>query len=74
MILRLRRAGIIPNKHILDNEVSEELKKIIQDEYKILIELVPPGTHCINAAEVSIRNSKAHLLSVLAGTAQDFPP
>ena len=44
MILRLRRAVIIPKKHILDNEVSEAPKKIIQDEYKTKIELVPPGT------------------------------
>ena len=37
MILRLRRAGINPKKHILDNEVSESLKTIIQDEYKMKI-------------------------------------
>ena len=74
MILRLGRAGIIPKKHILDNEVSEALKTIIQDEYKIQIELVPPGTHRRNAAEVAIRNFKAYFLSFLAGTAQDFPP
>ena len=35
MMLRLRRAGIIPKKHILDNKVSEALKKIIQDEYNM---------------------------------------
>ena len=38
------------------------------------LELVPPVTHPINAAEVAIPNFKAHFLSVLAGTAQDFPP
>ena len=27
MMLRLQRAGIIPKKHILDNEVSEYRKK-----------------------------------------------
>ena len=74
MVLRLRRAGIIPKKHILDNEVSEVLKKIIQDEYKMQIELVPPGTHRRNSAEVAITNFKAHFLSVLAGTSQYFPP
>ena len=35
VILRLRRVGIITKKHILDNEVSEALKTIIQDEYKM---------------------------------------
>ena len=38
------------------------------------IKLVPPSTHCRNAAEVAIRNFKAHFLSVFAGTSQDFPP
>ena len=69
---RLRRVGIIPKKHILD--VSESLKTIIQDEYKMKIELVSPGTHRRNAAEVAIRNFNAHFLSVLSRTAQDFPP
>ena len=32
MMLRLRQAGMISRKHILDNEVSESLKTIIQDE------------------------------------------
>ena len=74
ILLRLLRAGIIPKNHILDNEVSEALKKIIQYEYKIQLELVQPGTHRGNAAEVAIINFKAHFLSVLSGTAQDFPP
>ena len=38
------------------------------------IELVPPGTHHSNAAEVAIRNFKAHFLSVIAGTSQMFSP
>ena len=35
IMLRLRRAEIISKKHILDNEVSESLKTIIQYEYKM---------------------------------------
>ena len=35
---------------------------------------MPAGTHRRNAAEVAIGNFKAHFLSVLEGTAQDFPP
>jgi len=38
------------------------------------MELVPPGCHRRNAAEVNIRNFKAHFLSALAGVAEDFPP
>ena len=37
------------------------------------MELVPPGCHRRNAAEVAIRNFKSHFLSVLAGVADDFP-
>ncbi len=37
------------------------------------MELVPPGCHRRNAAEVAIRNFKSHFLSVLAGIANDFP-
>ena len=37
------------------------------------MELVPPGCHQRNAAEVAIHNFKTHFLSVLAGVAEDFP-
>ncbi len=37
------------------------------------MELVPPGCHQQNVAEVAIRNFKSHFLSVLAGVADDFP-
>ena len=35
MMLRLKRASIVPQKHILDNEVSTVIKTIIRDEYKM---------------------------------------
>jgi hypothetical protein len=74
LLLRLKRAGIVPKKHVLDNEVSENMKTHIRDTCKLNMELVPPGCHRRNAAEVAIRNFKAHFLSVLAGVADDFPP
>ena len=74
MMLRTKQAGIIPQKHILDNEVSNAMKTIVRDEYKMKLELVPPGCHSRNAAEVDIRNFKAYFLSVLTGTATNFPP
>ena len=74
LMLRLKLAGIEPKKHILDNEVSDAMKTMIKDEYKMELELVPPGCHRRNAAEVAIRNFKAHFLSILAGTDDDFPP
>jgi hypothetical protein len=50
------------------------MKNHIRDTCKFDMELVPPGCHQRNAAEVAIRNFKAHFLSVLAGVADDFPP
>ena len=73
LMLRLKRAGIKPKKPVIDNEVSNSMKNMIRDEYKMELELVPPGCHRRNAAEVAIRNFKAHFLSILAGTADDFP-
>ena len=43
------------------------------DDFNLELELIPPHTHRRNAAEVAIRNFKSHFLSVLAGTAPDFP-
>jgi hypothetical protein len=73
LLFRLKRAGIIPKKHVLDNKVSENMKNHICDTCKLDMELVPPGCHRCNAAEVAIRNFKAHFLSVLAGVANNFP-
>ena len=69
LLLRLKRAGIVPKKHVLDNEVSENMKNHIRDTCKLNMELVPPGCHRRNAAKVAIRNFKAHFLSV-----DNFPP
>ena len=71
-IKRLKRAGVVPKKHVLDNKISESMKDMIRDEYKMQVELVPPGCHRQNAAEVAIQNFKTHFLSVLAGTAKAF--
>jgi hypothetical protein len=42
LMTRLQRAGIVPKKHILDNEVSEATKTIIKNECKMSMELAPP--------------------------------
>eukprot|EP00804_Cyclotella_cryptica_P019044 CCRYP_014460-RA/>CCRYP_014460-RA protein AED:0.28 eAED:0.28 QI:0/0/0/1/1/1/3/0/673 len=73
LIARLHRPGIVPRKHVLDNEISNAMKNLITDTYKMTYKLVPPGCHCRNAAEVAIRNFKSHFLSILAGVADDFP-
>ena len=73
LVRRLNRANITPKKHVLDNEVSESMKELIRSQHNMQLELVPPGCHRRNAAEVAIRNFKSHFLSVLAGVADDFP-
>jgi hypothetical protein len=50
------------------------MKNHTRDECKLTLELVPPGCHRHNAAEVAIRNFKSHFLSALAGVADNFPP
>jgi hypothetical protein len=50
------------------------MKNHILDMCKLDTELVPPGCHRRNLAEVAIRNFKAHFPSNLAGVADDFPP
>ena len=74
LLLRLERAGIVPKKQVLDNKVSENMQNLIHDMCKFDMELVLPGCHQRNAAEVTIRNFKAHFLGVLAGVADNFPP
>ncbi len=73
LLLRLTRAGIFPKKHVLDNKVLENMKNHVHNTCKMNVELVPPGCHRQNAAEVAIRNFKSHFLSILAGVADDFP-
>jgi hypothetical protein len=74
LLLQLKRASIIPKKHVLDNEVSDNMKNHIWDTCKLDMELVPPGCHRCKAAKVAIRNFKAHFLSILAGVVNNFPP
>ncbi len=45
LLLRLKRAGIIPKKHVLDNKVSENMNNHIRNTWEINMELVPPGCH-----------------------------
>ena len=71
LIAKIRRAGFEVKKHVLDNECSDELKQLIRERSGL--QLVPPGNHRANIAEVGIKAFKQHFLGVLAGTAPDFP-
>ncbi len=74
LLLRLKWAGIVSKKNMLNNKVSDNMKNHIHNTCKFDMELVPPGCHQRNAAKVAIRNFKAYFLSVLAGVANNFPP
>ncbi len=74
LLLQLKRAGIVPKKYVLDNGQSEYMKNRIPDMWKFDMELVPPGCHWRNAAEVAICNFKAHFFRVIACVAGNFPP
>ena len=34
ILKRLKQSGIVPKKHIMDNEISNAVKDIVRDEYK----------------------------------------
>jgi hypothetical protein len=69
---RLHSYKIFPKKHILDNEISDDLKSVIKRN-NLEYELVPPHDHRRNIAEKGIQTYKSHLISILCGTDKDFP-
>ncbi len=45
LLQQLKRVGIVPKKHVLDNKVSKNMKNHICGTHKFDMELVPPGCH-----------------------------
>jgi hypothetical protein len=68
----LRKAGIQPIVHRLDNETSSELIKAIEDR-GIDYQVASPGDHRLNHAERAIQTFKNHFISNLYGTDSTFP-
>ena len=69
---KLRKSGLTPKLHIMDNEVSEDLKKYFDDLY-IQFQLVPPHMHQINSAERAVRTFKNHFIDDLCNVDPLFP-
>jgi hypothetical protein len=68
----LRKAGINPVLHRLDNETSTEL--ILEIEKKGLdYQIASPGDHRLNHAERAIQTFKNHFIAILYGTDSSFP-
>ena len=61
---KLRKQGLTPKLHIMDNEMSEDLKKYFEDS-DIQFQLVPPHMHWRNAAERDVRTFKNHFIADL---------
>ena len=61
---RLRERVLTPKLHIMDNEVSEDLKKYFEYSDKQL-QLVPPQMHRRNSVERSVRTFKNHFIDTL---------
>ena len=61
---KLRKWGLTPKLHIMDNDVSEDLKKYFEDS-DIKFQLVPPHMHRRNAAERSVRTFNNHFIASL---------
>ena len=68
----LKQRGEQPKIYILDNEVSNDLKKAFLKN-KVNFELIPPHMHRRNAAERAIRTFKNHFLAGLATCDPRFP-
>ena len=70
---RLKYKKLLVDFQILDNEYNKEYKLTMKEKQGIDHQLVPPDIHRRNAANISIRTLKAHLLATLSGVAHDFP-
>ena len=66
LMKRLNRKGIVPKKHISDNECSRELKDAIMKN-DVEYELVPKGQHRRNIAERGIQTWKLHAIGMFSG-------
>ena len=60
LMTRLQEVGVVTKKYVLDNEYSENLKKMFWDTCKLKV--VSPGCHQCNIAEVAIKAFKPHFL------------
>jgi hypothetical protein len=68
-----RSKGNVINFQRLDNETSALLIDYLENEAKITVQLVPPGTHRTLKAERGIRDGKNHVISMLSGVPVGFP-
>ena len=68
----LTSRGIKPKLHVLDNELSDDMRQAIQAT-DTAIQRVPPHNHRRNAAERAIQTFKNHFIAGLATADPKFP-
>ena len=61
---KLGKRGLTPKLHIMDNEVSEDLKKYFEESDR-QFQLVPLHMHWRNAAERAVRTFKNDFIAAL---------
>ena len=72
LVDRLKAYGVAPNHHVLDNECSKEFKEAIRSN-GMTFQLADAHDHRRNVAEKAIQVFKAHFISILCGTDENFP-
>ena len=72
LVYRLKKCGITPKRHIMDNETLEDFKHDTKKN-NITAQLVPPYNHRIDISEKDIQTFKIHLISVLCGLDENSP-
>ena len=69
-ILQVR--GNAPNMYIVENECSSNIKDTLMKD-KMVFQLTPPHTHCLNTSEQDIKNFKNTFIASFSTTDPDFP-
>ncbi len=72
LIDRMRRAKLGLHKHVLDNEISKEFKKRIE-ENNMIHESVLPSNHRMLIEERAIQTWKSHMILIMNGVDENFP-
>ena len=72
MYEKLKKAGINPIIHQIDNEYSKDLIEEIESK-KLKYQIAPPGNHRTLPAKRSIQTFKNHFESILYGCDPGYP-
>ena len=68
----LKKRKYKPKLHVMENKGSKAVQEFIKEK-EVPIQIVKPGNHRVNAAEMGVKKGKYHLISILATVAKNFP-